>query len=305
MTCYKSICWLALLAPLFPPSSLQSHCQLQDEPRPRLFVLSDIANEPDDAQSLVRLMAYANEFRIEGLVATTSIWLNDTTRPDLMHEIVDAYGESLPNPQQRATGWPEAANIKKLIASGLPVYGMEGVGEGKDSSGSTLLVEAVDRSDEPLWIPIWGGASVLAQALWHVNATRSASGIENFVSKLRAYSISDQDNSGTCGFVEIGHSSFISPEFTTLIAMLLQLGAACQAKHTTISLATPTTKLVSPEWVKRNIQTSGALGSKYPDVDFIMEGDSPSLLYMIELSWARISQSGAGARHSRRTLPRA
>lgn len=43
---------------------------LQD--RPRLFVLTDLANEPDDEESLVRLLAYANEFDIEGIVATTS-----------------------------------------------------------------------------------------------------------------------------------------------------------------------------------------------------------------------------------------
>ncbi|KAL4926653.1 uncharacterized protein BDV17DRAFT_268821 [Aspergillus undulatus] len=74
---------------------------------------------------------------------------------------------------------------------------MKAIGEGKDSLGSKPLVNAVDRSNEPLWVLIWGGASVLAQALWHVNATRSASEIEQFVGKIRAYAISDEDNTGT------------------------------------------------------------------------------------------------------------
>ena len=43
--------------------------------KPRLFVLTDIENEPDDAQSMVRLMTYSNQLEIEGLVATTSCWL--------------------------------------------------------------------------------------------------------------------------------------------------------------------------------------------------------------------------------------
>jgi len=34
--------------------------------RPRLAVLTDIGGDPDDRQSLVRLMVYANEFEIEG-----------------------------------------------------------------------------------------------------------------------------------------------------------------------------------------------------------------------------------------------
>ena len=43
--------------------------------RPRLVVLTDISSltagvaEPDDGQSLIRLMLYTNEFDIEGLVA--------------------------------------------------------------------------------------------------------------------------------------------------------------------------------------------------------------------------------------------
>jgi Protein of unknown function (DUF1593). len=58
-----------------------------------------------------------------------------------------------------------------------------------------MLVNAVDASAEPLWVPPWGGANTLAQALWHVNATRQAD-IDLFVSKLRGYSTSDQDNDG-------------------------------------------------------------------------------------------------------------
>ena len=38
----------------------------------RLFVLTDMGNEPDDSQSMVRLLTYSNKVDIEGLVATTS-----------------------------------------------------------------------------------------------------------------------------------------------------------------------------------------------------------------------------------------
>ena len=34
--------------------------------RPRLCVLTDIGGDPDDQQSMIRLMVYANEFEIEG-----------------------------------------------------------------------------------------------------------------------------------------------------------------------------------------------------------------------------------------------
>ena len=40
--------------------------------RPRLIVLTDTGGDPDDQQSMVRLMAFANEFAIEGLIASAS-----------------------------------------------------------------------------------------------------------------------------------------------------------------------------------------------------------------------------------------
>ena len=58
-------------------------------------------------------------------------------------------------------------------------------------------MRAGDRSDpRPLWISVWGGANTLAQALLHVRATRSPAEVEAFVSKLRVYSISDEDDAG-------------------------------------------------------------------------------------------------------------
>jgi len=43
----------------------------------------------------------------------------------------------------------------------------------------------------------------------------------------------------------------------------------------------PDISLVSAEWISDNIQV-GPLGSEYPDVVFIMEGDSPSILFSMQ-----------------------
>ena len=45
----------------------------QNSQKLRVVVLTDIEADPDDAQSLVRLLLYANQWDIEGLIATTSI----------------------------------------------------------------------------------------------------------------------------------------------------------------------------------------------------------------------------------------
>ena len=59
----------------------------------RVFVLTDIGNEPDDAQSMVRFLVYANHFDVEGLVATTSVHQRDQTSAWRIREILAAYGK--------------------------------------------------------------------------------------------------------------------------------------------------------------------------------------------------------------------
>src|SRR6202008_3670063 len=52
--------------------------------KPRIVVMTDIANEPDDQMSMVRLLVYANQFDVEGLIATTSTWMKNAVRPDVI-----------------------------------------------------------------------------------------------------------------------------------------------------------------------------------------------------------------------------
>lgn len=61
--------------------------------RPRVFVLTDIENEPDDAMSLVRFLVYANQYDIEGLAATTSVHQPARVAPERIRRIVTAYGK--------------------------------------------------------------------------------------------------------------------------------------------------------------------------------------------------------------------
>ena len=61
------------------------------EPKQRLIVLSDIEADPDDSQSLVRLLLYANQIDIEGIVATTSTHQKSRIAPAFMRAIIDAH----------------------------------------------------------------------------------------------------------------------------------------------------------------------------------------------------------------------
>ena len=165
--------------------------------RERVLVLTDISNEPDDEQSLVRFLVYSNEYQIEGIIATTSQYLRKKPREDLIRRQIAAYSTVKDKLSVHADQYPDARKLLKVTATGQPGYGMTSVGEGRQSPGSRLLLEAADRDHEkPLWISVWGGANTLAQALFDARRQRSADELKKLVSRLRVYTISDQDDAG-------------------------------------------------------------------------------------------------------------
>lgn len=260
------------------------------DPKPRLVVLTDISNEPDDEESMVRLLVYANEFDFEGLVATTSTWLRNTTRVDLIQRQLDAYAQVRPNLLKHAPGFPTAESLRALTAVGQPAYGLAAVGEGKTTPGSRRLLAAADTADErPLWVSVWGGANTLAQALDDARRERSPEALARLIAKLRVYTISDQDDAGPWLRREFPDLSYVVSPSTT------EWKEYWRATWTGISgdrhyKNGPKHKfhLVDNPWLEENIiRNHGPLGALYPRLEYIMEGDTPSFLGLINngLGW--------------------
>jgi hypothetical protein len=251
--------------------------------KPRVLVLTDIENEPDDAMSLVRFLTYANQFEVEGLVATTSIHQQKKTAAWRIREIVEAYGQVRDNLEKHEPGYPTAARLLSLVREGRSDYGLHAVGEGMDSPGSELVIAAVDRADpRPLWVPTWGGANVLAQALWKVRATRSAADLATFVARLRVYTVSDQDDSGPWLRKTFPSLFFIaSPGFNSLGGYhhATWTGISGDNFHGRFAGADFTT--VDQPWIDEHIRRKGPLGAQYPETKFLMEGDTPTFLFLI------------------------
>ena len=269
----------ALLVPVIALSSASAVSAETAEPRdkPRLIVVTDIGTEPDDIESMVRVLTYANEIEIEGLIASTSRHLSKRVYPQLIEQRVTAYGQVLKNLRVHDPAYPDAAQLKSRIRAWRPEMGMLGVGQGKDNEASRLIVEAVDKADKrPVWVAVWGGAAPLAQALWHVKATRSPREVARFVAKLRVYSISDQDDAGPWARATFPHLFWV--------ASIHGISKYDLATWTGISAgyAGADNAVVSREWLRGNIQSKGPLGQLYPLPLFIMEGDTPSFLNLID-----------------------
>lgn len=252
--------------------------------KPRVFVLTDIENEPDDAMSMVRFLTYANQFDIEGLVATTSLHQRARVAPQRIRQIVTAYAKVRDNLELHEPGFPTGEHLLPLVTEGLPVYGMQGVGEGKDSPGSEMLIRAIDREDpRPLWVPVWGGPNVLAQALWKLRATRAPETVGRAVAKLRVYAISDQDDSGPWLRKEFPALFYIvSPGFSAGGAYHKATWSGISGDHFHARCDGADFTLVTNEWLDRNVRRKGPLGAEYPKWEYLMEGDTPSFLGLID-----------------------
>ena len=260
-----------------------------DDLPPRLVVLTDISSltagvaEPDDGQSLIRLMLYANEFDIEGLIATSNLGHGQKTRPDLIRQVVDAYEKVRPNLLLHDPRYPPAEALTGLHQGGSGACrstcaGQTSVGDGKDTEASDWIIQCVDRPDpRPLWVVIWGGSADLAQALWRVRRDRKPEELSRFVSKLRVHAIGDQDSTGP----------WIREQFPGLFMITQRRAYRGMYRGGDASL-------VSSEWVETNIHGHGALGDLYPNyrggdiwsgtlgpVRGIKEGDTPSFLSLV------------------------
>jgi hypothetical protein len=255
--------------------------------RPRLLVLTDIGGDPDDTQSMVRLMTFANEFDIEGLIASASGTPGELKRkvvqPQLIRQVVDAYGEVCENLARHASGYPTAQYLLERIHAGNPNRGLNAIGEGHDTDGSNWIIRVVDEPDlRPVNVAIWGGQTDLAQALWRVRQDGGECGLADFIRKIRVHDIADQDGIQPRIFENfpdlfyVLDKAFHGADKRTAVFRGMYLGGD--------------ESLTSLEWIDEHIRRDhGPLGALYPPKTWtapnphsaLKEGDTPSWFYFL------------------------
>ena len=262
--------------------NLKGFCQT-----PRLLITSDIGGDPDDTQSMIRLMVYSNEFDIEGMICSASGTPGElkeaVVRPDLIRDIINGYKQVYPNLLKHSPHFPSPEHLLSVVKKGNPERGWANVGEGHDTEGSEWIISAVDRKDKrPLNICIFGGQTDLAQALWKVKNYRSAKDYERFISKLRVYDISDQD----------GIFAQIFAEHSSLFYILAKAPEGVDRREGTYRgmYLGGEENLTSMKWIKENvIEKHGPLGELYPVKTWtapnphgvMKEGDTPSWFFFL------------------------
>lgn len=255
--------------------------------KPRLMVLTDIGGDPDDQQSMIRLMLYACDVEIEGLVATASGTPGeldrDIVRPDLIDQIVRAYGEVWNKLSRHRDGYPEASVLLDRIKAGNPDRGFDSLGPRADTEGSEWIRQAALRDDpRPLNVVIWGGSTDLAQALWQLSHSLGPEDLAKVLRRLRVHSIGHQDGTGP----------WIVRTFPELFYILSAAEPGQDKREGAYRgmYLGGDESLTSLEWLRENVLTGhGPLGALYPQKTWttpnphgaLKEGDTPSWFYFL------------------------
>jgi hypothetical protein len=130
--------------------------------RYRILVSTDIGGtDPDDFQSLVHLLVYADCFDLEGLVSSPY----GSGRKEHILEVIDCYASDYANLKTHSDRYPAPEALRAITRQGeterAPYAGVR-----RPTAGSEWIVTCARRNDpRPLHVLVWGGIEDLAQAL--------------------------------------------------------------------------------------------------------------------------------------------
>lgn len=128
-------------------------------------------SDPDDIQSMVRFLLYANEFEVEGLVASAGSIANVANKTNIL-DILNLYEKVYENLRRHDPKYPTARKLRSVTWQGRSgAWGTTNVGTiakpldqilgaGKDSEASEAILKVVDGPNpRPIWVCVWGGSA--------------------------------------------------------------------------------------------------------------------------------------------------
>jgi len=228
--------------------------------RPRVIVSTDIGgSDPDDFQSMIHFLLYADVLDVEGLISSPP----DQGRAAHLHEAIDAYEQDFPNLRRHSADYPAPDKLRATVKQGAtdpsPPQGF-----GEPTEGSRWLIERAKAADErPLYVLVWGSITDVAQAVHDDPSIKS---------RLRVYAIGSwntgQDRSARNYLYEQHPDLWWIESDGTFRGMYV--GGDQEGD------------LHNRAFVDTHVQGHGALGQLFRDkLPAIKMGDTPSFLYLL------------------------
>lgn len=270
--------------------------EFQPQLKPRIVVMTDIGParvEPDDNESAVRLMSYADRFEIEGIITTVG-WNCDpypSEWAEYLTRVTDGYVTDVHNLMKRSNQtefqsleqenrsqtlgyWPSAEYVKSRCVMGSQRAGIGVIGPENETEGSRLIRNLLLEDDgRPIWFLAWGSANTLAQAVWRFQHELAPDEFKRILNRIRLYTITDQDMVYAMRMNRDYSSHMWLRENFARDLMLVWDESAWLAQN----------ENGKNDWESyaKYIQGHGAMGRDYPKFLWGVEGDTPSFLHVM------------------------
>ena len=233
--------------------------------KPRTIVTTD--PELDDLNSLIRMLLYSNEIRIEGLVYASGQhhyagdpeagipayrWKAGQSH---IEDALDAYDRVDQNLRRHDADFPSAAQLRSNYRVGN-ISVLNDISE--STPGSRLIADVLlDSKPGPVYLQAWGGLSTIARGLLDIEerykGTRKWDAIYEKVSKKAIIT--------SWGTQDDTYATYIAPNWPQIENRRVNTGI--WGYGTRNSILPEDRFLVDPEWTRENVSEVGPLGELY------------------------------------------
>lgn len=240
---------------LFFGCSLKGFCQ---EKIP-VIISTDIGgDDPDDQQSLIHFLLYADRFEVLGIISSPP----GKGRLINIEEVIESYEQDFP--KLKASGWdyPSPVQLKNVSSQGETEIQVTEFPQ-RLSSGAEFMAKQILDYGKPVYVLIWGSITDLAQAIHFYPEIKPL---------IRVYSIGSwntQQDQKSRDYLWNNHSDFWWIENNTTFRGMYMGGVQ----------DSPWGNLT---FVETFVKDFGAMGKlffeKKPGIKM---GDTPSVLYLL------------------------
>lgn len=240
---------------LFMGMSIQVEAQ-----KPKVIISTDIGgSDPDDFQSMVHLLVYADRFEILGLISSPP----HDGRVEHILEAINAYEKDYPKLKLQNSSFPEPDYFRQISKQGAIAPQASEIPEELSEGAAFLISQVKESQDQLVYVLVWGSMTDVAQAVHHDPGIKK---------NLRVYSIgswnTDQDPKSRDYLFENHHDLWWIENNTTFRGMYM--GGEQSGEYGNIS------------FVEKNIKDHGFLGKLFwEQKKDIKMGDTPSVLYLL------------------------
>ncbi len=251
--------WTALMCMLI---WAQINTTVQAQTKPRILISTDIGGtDPDDFQSMIHLLMYADRFQIEGLVSSP---FGDGRKQNILN-MIKLYEKDLPQLKKHSPGFPEPDALRKVCKQGaIPAAPYKGYSTA--SEGSDWIIRCARKPDsQPLWVLVWGGIEDVAQALHDAPAIKE---------KIRVYWIGGPNKKWS-----INAYTYLAEHHPDL--WMIEANATYRGWF--MDAESPK-NLTGKAYYSNYIQGRGAMGKDFVNYykGELKMGDTPSLAYLMK-----------------------